>query len=163
SSRMATRGTPAGILRRSPAADAGYARPPRIPMADVSRQIVLAARPKGMPRESDFRLVEAPIPTPAQGELLVRAHYLSAAPLQRGRMEAVTAYGQPEPLGAPFRGRLVGEVVESRHPDYRVGEFVEGMLGWQEYALSDGSTRRAEYAPGITRVDPELAPVSTSL
>jgi NADPH-dependent curcumin reductase CurA len=95
--------------------------------------------------------------------MLVRAHYLSADPLQRYRMDAVSGYGRVLGEGDVVKGRLVGEVVQSRHPDYKVGDFVEGMLGWQEYAISDGSTRRAEYAPGIARVDPKIAPISTSL
>jgi NADPH-dependent curcumin reductase CurA len=131
--------------------------------APVNRQVVLAARPDGMPKPSDFRIVETPIPQPGPGELLVRACYLSADPLQRVRMHASSTYGNTIPLGQVVWGRMVGEVVESRNAAYRRGEFVEGMLGWQTYAISDGSTGRAEYAPGISRVDPSLAPISTSL
>jgi NADPH-dependent curcumin reductase CurA len=113
--------------------------------------------------EADFRLEEVPIPEPAAGELLIRAHYVSVDPLQRPRMQESSSYGATIPLGGLVVGRMVGEVVESRNPDYGVGEFVEGMLGWREYALSDGGTRKAEYAPGLTRVDPSLGPISTSL
>ncbi len=132
-------------------------------MAEVNRQIVLAARPVGLPKESDFRLVEAPVPSIGDGELLVRAHYLSADPFQRMRMNDSARYGMPVGVDEVFRGRMVGEVVRSNHAGFAPGEFVEGMLGWQEYAVSDGSTRRAEYAPGITKVDPDVAPISTSL
>jgi hypothetical protein len=132
-------------------------------LPNVNRQFVMASRPSGLPKESDFAIREGPVPTPAQGEMLIRAHYLSADPLQRYRMEATSSYGQVLEHGDVIKGRLVGEIVQSRHPDYQVGEFVEGMLGWQEYAISDGSTKRAEYAPGIARVDPNVAPISTSL
>lgn len=132
-------------------------------LPNINRQFVMAARPVGIPKESDFAIHEAPVPVPKEGEMLVRAHYLSADPLQRYRMEATSGYGRVLQAGDPIKGRMVGQVVQSRHPDYKVGDFVEGMLGWQEYAISDGSTARAEYAPGIARVDPNLAPITTSL
>jgi NADPH-dependent curcumin reductase CurA len=128
-----------------------------------NRQIVLAARPVGMPKESDFAIKDSPVPEPGPGELLVRAHYLSADPFQRMRLEAQSGYGKVLQLGEVIRGRMVGEVVRSNHAGYKPGEFVEGMLNWQEYAISDGSVARAEYAPGITKVDPSIAPISTSL
>jgi NADPH:quinone reductase len=128
-----------------------------------NRKVVLARRPAGMPVESDFRLVDDPVPEPGPGELLVRAHYLSADPFQRMRLDAGSGYGKTLEIGDVIKGRLVGEIVQSNHPDYRAGEFVEGMLGWQTYAISDGSTARAEYAPGITKVDPQIAPISTYL
>ena len=132
-------------------------------LPNVNRKVVMARRPVGLPKLDDFAIVEAPIPVPRDGEMLVRAHYLSADPLQRYRMDAVSGYGKVLAEGDVLKGRLVGEVVQSRHPDYKVGDFVEGMLGWQEYSISDGSTKRAEYAPGIARVDPKIAPISTSL
>lgn len=132
-------------------------------MAEVNRRVVLAVRPDGLPKESDFRLLKAPVPDIGEGELLVRAHYLSADPFQRLRMNGSSRYGKPVDLGEVFRGRMVGEVVRSNHAGFSPGEFVEGMLGWQDYAVSDGSSKRAEYAPGITKVDPDLAPISTSL
>jgi len=132
-------------------------------LPNMNRKIVMARRPVGLPKLDDFAIVETPIPEPKDGEMLVRAHYLSADPLQRYRMDAVSGYGKTLAEGDVVKGRLVGEIVQSRHPDYKVGEFVEGMLGWQEYAISDGSTKRAEYAPGIARVDPKVAPISTSL
>ncbi len=132
-------------------------------MPESNRQIVLAARPDGPPKETDFRLVETPVPDLGEGELLVRAHYLSADPFQRLRMNDSARYGKPLDLDEVFRGRMVGEVVRSNHEGFAPGEFVEGMLGWQEYAVSDGSYKRAEYAPGVTKVSPLLAPISTSL
>jgi NADPH:quinone reductase len=127
------------------------------------KRFLLARRPAGMPVEEDFQLGEVPVPQPEAGQLLVRAHYISVDPLQRPRMQESSSYGQTIPLGGLVVGRMVGEVIESRNPAYREGEFVEGMLGWQEYALSDGGTHKAEYAPGLTRVDPALGPISTAL
>ena len=132
-------------------------------MTVTYRRFVLTARPVGMPKEGDFRLETAPIPAPQAGEILIRAHYVSVDPLQRPRMNASAGIGKTVNLGDVMMGRLVGEIVQSRNPDYREGEFVEGMLGWQEYALSDGDTNRDLYAPGVTKVDPAIAPISTSL
>lgn len=129
----------------------------------MNRQIVLVNRPDGVPRETDFAIRTVPVPVPREGELLIRAHYLSVDPLQRLRMNESSTYGQTIPLGTVVWGRQVGQVVQSRNAAFREGDFVEGMLGWQDYAISDGRTERAEYAPGITRVDPALAPISTSL
>lgn len=117
----------------------------------ANRRILLACRPQGMPREADFAFANAPIPPPREGELLLRAPYLSADPLQRVRMSESAIYGATIPLGTVVCGRQVGEAVESRHPAYRPGEIVEGMLGWQECSLSDGGAAKAECAPGLTR------------
>jgi hypothetical protein len=127
------------------------------------KQVILARRPVGMPTLDDFTIVERKVPDIRGGELLIRARYLSVDPLQRVRMAPSSTYGQTMPLDEVVWGRMVGEVIDSRNADYRVGEFVEGMLGWSEYAVSDGSTAKAEYAPGLTRVDPDRAPISTAL
>ena len=129
----------------------------------MNQQIVLKTRPVGMPKLSDFELIETPIPNIGPGELLVRARYLSVDPLQRVRMAATSTYGNVMPLGAVVWGRMVGEVVQSRNVHYQPGMFVEGMLGWQTYAVSDGGAERAEYGRGIVRVDPAQAPISTAL
>jgi NADPH-dependent curcumin reductase CurA len=120
-----------------------------------NRQIVLAARPIGLPKPSDFRLVEAPIPEPGPGEMLVRARYLSLDPYMRGRMSDAPSYARPVALGEVMVGAVVGEVVRSRHPDFAEGDVVEERLGWQEYGLSRGREAR--------KVDPGLAPISTAL
>ena len=103
------------------------------------------------------------MPEPAEGEFLVAARFLSADPLQRWRMDDTATYGQTIAIGETIWGRMVGEVVRSKHPGWREGDLAEGMLGWQAYALSRGETEKARYAPGVTRVDPALAPVSTAL
>lgn len=120
-----------------------------------NRQIVLAARPMGLPKPSDFRLVETPIPEPGPGEMLVRARYLSLDPYMRGRMSDAPSYARPVAIGEVMAGAVVGEVVRSRHPDFAEGDVVEERLGWQEFGLSRGREAR--------KVDPSLAPISTAL
>lgn len=102
------------------------------------RQIRLAARPVGLPKEGDFRLVEAAVPEAGPGEFLVRVVYLSLDPYMRGRMSDARSYVPPVALGEVMEGGGVGEVVVSKHPRFAVGDIVEGRLGWQEYAVSAG-------------------------
>jgi NADPH-dependent curcumin reductase CurA len=118
----------------------------------TNKQILLASRPSGFPSESNFRLVETPAPEPGDGQFLVRNHWLSLDPYMRGRMDAVKSYAKYVELGEVMTGGTVGEVVASRHPEFAAGEFVTGALGWQLYALSDGT--------GVRKVDPRRAPLS---
>jgi len=105
----------------------------------VNRRIVLAARPRGLPTPENFRLEETDVPTPAQGQVLLRTLYLSLDPYMRNLMEEVgPGYALPVALGAPIVGGTVSRVVASRHPKYRVGDLVLGSAGWQDYAVSDG-------------------------
>ena len=124
-------------------------------MTAKNRQIVLAARPEGLPKPSDFRLVETPIPELAEGQFLVKTNYLSVDPYMRGRISEAKSYAEPVQIGEVMVGGTVGTVVESRHPGYRPGEVVVGYWGWQEYAVSDGQ--------GVERFDTSLAPMSTAL
>jgi NADPH-dependent curcumin reductase CurA len=103
------------------------------------RRIVLAARPRGEPTAADFRLEQAPVPVPADGQVLLRTLYLSLDPYMRNVMEEVAPiYAQSVPLGAPMVGGTVSRVAASRHPRWREGDLVLGQAGWQEYALSEG-------------------------
>lgn len=110
--------------------------------SEVNRQITLAERPVGHPAESDFRLVKSSVPVPGEGEVLIRAIWLSLDPYQRGRMRDGASYAAPLKLGEVITGGVVGRVTESRTPAFGVGDVVEGPLGWQEYALSDGRNLR---------------------
>jgi NADPH-dependent curcumin reductase CurA len=116
----------------------------------VNRQITLAARPVGFPRESDFALVETPPPEPRPGEVLVRARWLSLDPYMRGRMSTARSYARSTELGEVMTGQVVGEVVESHDGRFSPGDFVVGQLGWQEFAVARGSELR--------KVDPGVAP-----
>jgi len=133
------------------------------PTDRVARNIILARRPKGFPTPDDFAIVECAIPEPEQGEFLIEAHWLSADPLQRWRMGDTAFQGTTIPLGETVWGRMVGRVTHSRHPEWSVGEWVEGMLGWRTHAISKGLGARAGYAPGVTRVDTTLGPPATAL
>jgi len=124
-------------------------------MPDVNRQITLAARPVGYPNESDFRLLEVPMPVPGPGEALVKIVYLSLDPYMRGVMNETSPYRTPLKLGDLMLGGAVGKVTVSNQADLRKGDIVEGMFGWQEYTVTDGK--------GLRRIDPNAAPISTAL
>lgn len=124
-------------------------------MTHVNRRIVLAARPHGEPNASHFRLEEARMPAVKAGEVLLANRYLSLDPYMRGRMSAAKSYAEPVAIGDTMVGATVAEVVESQHPDYRVGETMVGFGGWQDFAVSDGR--------GLRRLDPDAAPVTTAL
>lgn len=106
----------------------------------TNRRIVLAARPKGLPAPTDFRLDETPIPEPADGQVLLRTLYLSLDPCMRNLMsEGGTAYAPAIPLGESIVGGTVSRVVSSRHPQFKEGDLVLASAGWQDYVLSDGT------------------------
>lgn len=124
-------------------------------MSDINRKFTLAARPVGYPKLSDFELVTEPIPTPDDGEVLVRTNYLSVDPYMRGRMNDRASYAPNVQIGETMVGSVVGEVVASKNSDFQVGDIATGGLGWQEYGVADGGNLR--------KVDPTLAPISTAL
>ncbi len=121
----------------------------------TNRQIVLAARPTGFPKESDFRLVETPIPEPKDGEFRVRNSFVSVDPYMRGRMNDVKSYSPPFQIDALIESGAVGYVEVSNNQKFPAGSAVAGMFGWQEYAISNGK--------GVTPVDPLIAPISTAV
>lgn len=121
----------------------------------MNQQVLLAAVPVGYPKESDFRIVETAMPSPGEGEFLVGVSYLSLDPYMRGRMTGVRSYADPVRVGELMVGGAVGKVLESRHPGYAVGEYVQGFFGWQKYAVSNGA--------GVVKVDASLAPISYSI
>src|SRR3569833_809956 len=118
-------------------------------------RIVLAARPVGEPKPSDFRLEECPIPTPGAGEVLLRTIWLSLDPYMRGRMSDGQSYAAPVPVGGVMEGEAVSEVAASNNPDFAVGDIVRARTGWQTNAISNGK--------GLIKVDPKLGPISTSI
>lgn len=121
----------------------------------TNRQILLDNRPQGEATTSNFKLATTQTPALTDGQVLVRHHYLSLDPYMRGRMNEGKSYAQPQPLGEVMIGGTVGEVVESRHPKFRVGDQVVGMGGWQEYSVVDANQ------PGAVRkVDTTHVPLS---
>ncbi len=121
----------------------------------VNRQIRLAAHPTGFPAESDFELVEVPVPGPGNGEMLCRTIYLSLDPYMRGRMNKGPSYARGVEVGEVMVGRTVSQVVASKLDGFAEGDFVLTSNGWQEHALSDGR--------GVRKLDPASAPISTAL
>ena len=120
-----------------------------------NQQIVLDNRPVGEATTGNFKLVTTDTPALADGQVLVRHHYLSLDPYMRGRMNASRSYAEPQPLGEVMIGGTVGEVAESRHPKFAPGDKVVGMGGWQEYSVVDATV------PGMLRkVDTTHVPLS---
>ena len=120
-----------------------------------NQQILLDNRPVGEATVANFKLVTTDTPALADGQVLVRHHYLSLDPYMRGRMNDSKSYAAAQPLGEVMIGGTVGEVVESRHPRFSVGDQVVGMGGWQEYSVVDANV------PGmLRRVDTTHVPLS---
>jgi len=119
------------------------------------RQIVLAARPKGKPELTDFRLEETAIPTPAGGQLLLEVQHLSLDPYMRGSMNDGKSYATPLQIGDVMTGETVAHVRVSNHSEYVKGDVVLARTGWRTHALSDGT--------GLRKLDPAAAPVTTGL
>jgi NADPH-dependent curcumin reductase CurA len=127
-------------------------------MSIVNRQILLASRPRGEPVAENFRLVEAPVAPLADGQVLVRHHFLSLDPYMRGRMNDSKSYAAPQPLDQVMIGGTAGEVVESRNAHFKAGDKVVGMGGWQEYAVVDADQRGV-----LQKVDTTHVPLSAYL
>jgi NADPH-dependent curcumin reductase CurA len=127
-------------------------------MATINKQWLLASRPAAEATVGNFRLVETPVPALAEGQVLVRHHYLSLDPYMRMRMNDAKSYAAPQPLNAVMIGGTVGEVVDSKHPKFAAGDKVVSMGGWQQYGVVDGN------APGMARkVDTTHVPLSAYL
>ena len=127
----------------------------------MNRQIVLASRPQGEAGVDNFRLVETALPGPdelADGQVLVRHHFLSLDPYMRGRMNDSRSYAQPQPLDEVMIGGTAVEVIASRNPHFAVGDAVVGMGGWQEHALVDATQRGV-----LQKVDTRQVPLSAYL
>ena len=121
----------------------------------TSREVRLAARPRGAPKESDFELAEVEVPQIGAGELLIRNAFMSVDPYMRGRMNDVKSYVPPFAVGEAMTGGAVGRVVASRNDAYAEGDWVTSMLGWREVAVSDGR--------GLQKIDVSYGPPSAFL
>jgi NADPH-dependent curcumin reductase CurA len=124
-------------------------------MAETGHRIVLAARPVGEPKTSDFRTEAFAVPEPGPGQVLLRTLWLSLDPYMRGRMSDAPSYAAPVAIGGVMEGGTVSDVVASHVDGFAVGDTVVGRTGWQTHALSDGR--------GLRKVDRALAPISTAL
>jgi NADPH-dependent curcumin reductase len=119
------------------------------------KRIVLASRPAGEPKPSDFRIEDYTPPTPGDGQVLLRTIWLSLDPYMRGRMSDAASYATPVPIGGVMEGGTVSEVIASNNPGFTKGDIVLSRAGWQTHALSDGKALR--------KIDPKIAPVSTAV
>ena len=122
---------------------------------DKNRQVLLASRPNGAPTAENFELAEVDIPTPGENEMLLRTVYLSLDPYMRGRMNSEKSYAEPVPVGGVMEGGTVSVVEQSNGGKFQEGDVLVGRCGWQDYAVSDGSS--------LSKVDPSVAPISTAL
>ncbi len=121
----------------------------------TNHQFQLANRPTGMPERSDWTYAEEPLRDPEDGEVLVKALYISLDPAMRGWMNDTRSYVPAVGIGEVMRALGVGRVIASRNPEYAEGDHVTGLLGVQEYAISDGN--------GLFKVDPDAAPLPVYL
>ena len=120
-----------------------------------NRRIVLASRPLGKPTADNFRLETQAIPSVADGQVLLKTHYLSLDPYMRGRMNAGESYAARVELDQVMGGGMVSEVISSRNSRFAPGDMVTSYSGWQEYAVSDGT--------GIMKLDPRISQPSYAL
>lgn len=119
-------------------------------MTPLNRQFILSTRPSGVAKRGDFTFDSVPLRAVKDQEVLIKIHYVSLDPAMRGWMnESRESYMPPVELGEVMRALGVGQIVESRHPDYAVGDYVSGTLGVQDYSWSNGA--------GLIKVDPALA------
>ena len=120
----------------------------------INRRFILAERPKGEPNDETLRLEEGPVPTPGEGEMLLRTQFLSLDPYMRGRMSDAPSYAAPVEIGGVMEGGTVARVVTSNVEGFAEGEMVLCRSGWQDYALSDG---KGVQALGRTPKNPSFA------
>ena len=117
-------------------------------MTVTTREWQLAARPHGEPTPEDFRLVEVPVPEPAEGQVVVRMVAMSVDPYMRGRMRLGPSYAAPWEVGEVMKGGAVGRVVESRSPDVPEGALVLTDAAWRDVAVLDAREVRQLPAAG---------------
>src|SRR5919198_6138991 len=123
--------------------------------SNQAKRIVLASRPVGEPKPSDFRLEECAVPEPGPGQVLLRTIWLSLDPYMRGRMSDGPSYAQPVPINGVMEGGTVSEVASSNNPAFAKGDIVLSRAGWQTHAISNGQ--------GLAKIDPKIAPISTAV
>src|ERR1700686_3784142 len=126
-----------------------------ITMSPQAKRVVLVSRPVGEPKASDFRIEDYALPTPGEGQVLLRTIWLSLDPYMRGRMSEGPSYATPVPIGGVMEGGTVCEVIASNNPSFAKGDIVLAHTGWQTHALYDPRDLR--------KIDPKLAPVPAAV
>ena len=124
-------------------------------MTDQMYRVALASRPTGAPEAANFSYDSALIPTPGEGEVLVRVHYMSLDPYMRGRMDDAKSYAAPVPIGGTMEAGGVGEVIASNSPYFAPGDFAFGMFGWATHGVQPANMLR--------KIDPNQMPITTAL
>src|SRR5690349_17446367 len=124
-------------------------------MTDTNRRVLLKSRPQGEPTSANFDIVDAPIPDPQEGQYLSRTIWLSLDPYMRGRMAEAKGYAANVNLGDAMVGGTVGQVLKSKNPNFKEGDYVAEYSGWQSHAVSDGTMSM--------KLDPDAAPLSAAL
>ncbi len=122
-------------------------------MIEKNKQVLFASRPIGWVTDDNFRFVQRELELPEGNDVLVRNIYLSVDPYMRGRMNAQQTYADGFQLGKVLTGEVVGQVEMSDNPDFKVGDFVIGYLGWEEFSYCPGGR-------GLSKIDPKRAPLS---
>jgi NADPH:quinone reductase len=118
-------------------------------------EIRLASRPRGWVAAENFERTESPVPEPSEGQVLVRNIYMSVDPYMRGRMNDTKSYVPPFKVGEVLQAGVVGQVVKTRNAQFAEGDYVNGMLGWQNFSLSNGQ--------GLYRIKKGEVPLSYHL
>eukprot|EP00439_Symbiodinium_sp_Y106_P089077 s1_g1613.t1 len=121
----------------------------------ISKEVQLAARPEGEPKDSDFQIVEVPVASPSAGEFLVQNLWMSVDPYMRGRMMDRESYVPPFQIGATMDGGCIGKVIESNNENFGVGDYVNSMNGWREFYVTDGTM--------VNKIDPAMGPIEANL
>lgn len=124
-------------------------------MSEQMHRIALASRPTGAPGDENFSYESAPMPEPGPDEVLIKVHYMSLDPYMRGRMDDAKSYAAPVPIGGTMEAGGVGEVISSNSDAFKPGDFAFGMFGW--------ATHGVQPAKMLRKVDPDAAPIQTSL
>lgn len=133
-------------------------------MSDTNKRVVLARHPTGLPADADFRIEEVALPPVLEGEFLVKVKALGIEPRLRIMLnptrewnKGMRPHGAMADIGRVVPGSVLGEVVESQNPKYPVGQLVEGLLGWQQYAVTTGAPHPTNNPEGIALCDRALS------
>lgn len=129
-------------------------------MSLTSKNVCLRSYPKGMPTADDFEITTTDVRDAGDGEITVRNSWMSVDPYMRGRMSGVKTYVDPFELGQPMQGGAVGEVIQSGHPDFNVGDQVTHMLGWREVFTASVDTL---IPMGLRKIDTGMIPAQAYL
>ena len=122
-------------------------------MIPKNKILILASRPFANPGPENFKMIESEIPVPGKGQVLIKSKFISVDPYMRGRMSEAKSYVEPYRVNEPISGDIIGEVIESKSPDFKTGDYVQGELRWQLYNISEKDH--------LTKLDTQIEPITT--